>query len=262
MNRSKQFSGLLLLILFLGCGISRADPARIRVALFDDKGSAGKGVPNVLKQLETHADLRVTKVTGPQIAEGALKDFDVVIFTGGSGSRQAHTLGTKGREEVRQFVQRGGGYIGICAGAYLACSGFDWGLGVLNAKTVSPKWQRGKGLVQVEATSLGRQSLQLPAATQQILYANGPIIQPDPGKDLPAYEVLAFYRTELAENGSPSGAMVDTPAIVRGTCGKGRVLSSSPHPEQTAGMEQFIAQAVRWVAGRPATRGASTAVAK
>jgi hypothetical protein len=28
---------------------------------------------------------------------------------------------------VREFVREGGGYCGICAGAYLACSNFSWG---------------------------------------------------------------------------------------------------------------------------------------
>jgi len=44
--------------------------------------------------------------------------------------------------------------------------------------------------------------------------------------------------------------MVDSPAIVRGVFGKGRVISSSPHPEQTDGMEGFAEAAVRWVADR------------
>ncbi|MFM8468785.1 MAG: hypothetical protein ACKODH_02260 [Limisphaerales bacterium] len=44
--------------------------------------------------------------------------------------------------------------------------------------------------------------------------------------------------------------MVNSPAIVAGNCGKGRVLVSSPHPEQTPGLEHFVPKAVRWVAGK------------
>jgi len=147
-------------------------------------------------------------------------------------------------------VKGGGGYVGICAGAYLACSGFSWGVGVLDAKTVSSKWRRGEGTVQIEMTPKGKEITDISVEKHDIRYANGPIIQPNHRDDIPDYEPIAFFRTELAENGSPKGAMVNSPAMARGTFGQGRVLISSPHPEQTAGMEGFAEHAVRWVAGK------------
>jgi hypothetical protein len=36
--------------------------------------------------------------------------------------------------------------------------------------------------------------------------------------------------------------------MVAAQFGKGRVLCSSPHPEQTAGMESWIVNAVLWAA--------------
>ncbi len=227
-----------------------AESKPIRVALYDDAGAAGKGVPRVTELLGKTSDVKVTKVKGKDIAAGVLKDFDVVVFTGGSGHAEADAVTEKGREEVRQFVHGGGGYVGICAGAYLACSGFSWGIGVLNAKTVSSKWRRGRGEVQIEATALGKETIGLATEKRAISYANGPIIKPDTRDDLPAFETLAHFRTELAENGSPVGAMVNSPAIVRAAFGKGRVITSSPHPEQTEGLDNFVEQAVRWVAGR------------
>ena len=165
------------------------------------------------------------------------------MFTGGSGSAEAGGLGEKGREEVREFVRQGGGYVGICAGAYLACSGFEWGLGVLNAKTVSPKWRRGQGEVKIEGLAFGEKM-----ADRGIRYANGPIIKADVRKDLPEFEVLVSFRTELALNDTPVGVMVNAPAMVRSTYGLGRVFTSSPHPEQTAGLEPIVEKAVRWTA--------------
>jgi len=248
-NRSRLFAALVSLWL-LDTSAQAADARSIRVALFDDKGATGKGVPRVTGQLSKAADVKLVKVNGADIAAGVLKDCDVVIFTGGSGSKEAASVGEKGREEVRQFVRNGGGYVGICAGAYLACSGFSWGIGVLDAKTVSSKWQRGVGPVQIEVTPAGRVVTGLAAQKHEIKYANGPIIQSHEQEKIPDYEVLAWFRTELARNGSPEGVMINSPAIVRGSYGKGRVVSSSPHPEQTDGMEGFIAHAVRWVAGR------------
>ena len=247
----KSFTRLVCVsITFVALVITaKADPKTIRVALYDDAGAFGKGVPRITEQLGKVKDVKLTIVKGPEIASGVLKDFDVVIFAGGSGHAEAEGIGETGRENVRKFVKDGGGYIGICAGAYLACNGFSWGLGILNAKTVSPKWQRGKGQVQIEVTPEGEKTTSIPAKQQEVRYANGPIIKPAGVADLPAYEPLAFFRTALAEHDTPKGAMVNTPAWVRAACGKGRVLISSPHPEQQDGMENFIENAVRWVAG-------------
>ena len=245
--REKLSSTVLAALLPLAvCALSHG--ADIRVALFEDDGAFGQGIPRITEQLGRTTDIKVTKLAGKAIAAGALRDFDVVIFSGGSGRKESTALGEEGRDEVRRFVREGGGYLGICAGAYLACSGFTWGLGVLNAKTVSPKWMRGKGTVEMEVAPLGKKTTGLAARKHAIRYANGPIIQPDTRTDIPPYEALAIFRTELAGNGSPKGAMIDSPAIVRGTFGKGRVISSSPHPEQTDGMESFTGHAVRWLA--------------
>lgn len=246
----KTPTALLLLSMMLPVPfLMAADSKPVRVALYDDAGAFGKGVPRITEQLGKVKDVKLTIVKGPEIAGGMLRDFDVVIFSGGSGSKQAAGIGDAGREAVQKFVKSGGGYVGICGGAYLACSGFSWGLAILNAKTVSPKWQRGRAEVQIEVNPEGQKITGIPAKQQEIHYANGPIIKPADRSDLPAYEPLAFFRSEVAEHDSPKGAMVNSPAWVRATCGKGRVIISSPHPEQTGGMEQWIEHAVRWVAG-------------
>jgi glutamine amidotransferase-like uncharacterized protein len=226
------------------------DPkAAVRVAVFDGGGSAGLGIPNCLAQLRTQPGTAVTRIAADDIAAGALSQFTVVMFTGGSGGGQARTLEDGGRDRVTEFVRSGGGYVGICAGSYLACKGFSWGLGILNAKTASSKWQRGRGLVKIELTPGGRSLLGDFQGETDCRYGNGPILVPANADDLPAYEPLAFFRTELAENNTPKGIMVNSPAIVRSTCGKGRVLCISPHPEQTEGLEGVIPRAVKWVAG-------------
>jgi len=232
-----------LLFLLLTLGLLAAEKPVIKVALYDDVGATGKGIPCVTEIMGKTSDIKLTKLKGSDIATGALKGYDLVMFTGGSGSAEAGGLGEKGREEVRAFVRNGGGYVGICAGAYLACSGFEWGVGVLNAKTVSSKWRRGQGEVKIAGEAFGEK-----LAERGIRYANGPIIKADVRKDLPEFEVLVSFRTELAENDSPVGAMVNAPAMVRSTFGLGRVFTSSPHPEQTAGLEPIVEQAVRWVA--------------
>jgi hypothetical protein len=190
------------------------------------------------------------RVCGEDIRGGALDQFNVLAVPGGSGSKEAASIGEDGRAHIRKFVEDGGGYIGICAGAYLATSGFSWGLKILDAKTASPKWERGVGIVKLELTDRGREILGGRAGEFDCKYANGPILCPAGVESLPDYEPLAFFRTEMAKNGTPVGLMVNSPAIVAGLCGKGRVIAISPHPEQTPGLDEFIPHAVAWVANR------------
>lgn len=245
----------LLLVLFPCIASAKST---LRVALFADKGSSDDGIQTVEQQLKT-AGMDVVRVKGSDIAANGLPGFDVVMFTGGAASTQAESLGEQGRENVRAFVRDGGGYIGICAGAYLACTGFDWGVGVLDAKTVDPRWQRGSGVVQVEVTSAGQAVTGLEAKVNDIYYLNGPILMPHGRDPIPPYETVAFFRTELADNGTPKGIMLNSPAIARGSFGKGRVVVSSPHPERTKGLKaSFVPSAVRWVAGDSASATAGS----
>ena len=219
---------------------------KLRVALYDDSGSAGKGVPSCEAELRAVPGMEVIKITAEGVRAG-LSGYDVVIFSGGSGGKQANTIGLSGREQVHRFVEAGGGYVGICAGAYLACSGFSWGVHVLNAKTPSPLWERGHADLEIETTKAGRNVLQLPVKST-VIYHNGPIITPGKQTDMPEYEPLVYFRTEIAQTPKQAGLQINTPAMVRSTCGRGHVLVSSPHPEQTPGMEHWIEHAVRAVA--------------
>ncbi len=226
------------------------DPAaKVRVALFDGDGSAGAGVPRVVEIMRRQPETAIVRVSSEDIAAGALAHFNVTVFTGGSGSKQAGTLGEAGRVRVGEFVRGGGGYLGICAGSYLACQGFSWGLGILNAKTASPKWRRGRGTIKIELSEQGKAILGDQTGEIDCRYGNGPILVPAKVEGLPEYEPLALYRTELAENGTPPGLMLGSPAIVGAPCGKGRVICISPHPEQTPGLEGMVERAVAWVRG-------------
>ncbi|MGD9128710.1 MAG: succinylglutamate desuccinylase/aspartoacylase family protein [Planctomycetia bacterium] len=216
------------------------------VGLYDAKGTGGRGVPSLTKRFGPRRDVVLVPVGPLDIRDGILANLDVIIFSGGSGSKQAAAIGEEGREAVRAFVKKGGGYIGICAGSYLAMNNFSWSLKILDAKMVSPKWNRGRGTVEVEFTRLGQNLLKPAEKTTKILYHNGPIIEPDGDDSLPDYEVLAHFRTEVAKHGSPKGVMINSPAIVSARCGSGRVLCLSPHAEGSKN-EAILDRALRWV---------------
>ena len=229
-----------------------AAPAKtkpIKIAIFDGKGAPVGGIETVEHCIRSIPQAIVTRVKAEDWATVDLKPFDVVVFTGGSGSAQAEAIGEAGRHNVREYIRGGGGYLGVCAGAYLACSNFKWGLGILNASTVSSKWQRGQGFMDIEITEEGRKLLGDVRGTFKVRYHNGPIIQPAGRTDVPAYTPVTLFRSEIAEYGSPVGVMVNSPAQALGTFGQGRVFISSPHPENTPGLENFIPRATLWAGG-------------
>ena len=222
----------------------------LNVAVFSGSGSPQSSVDVVVKAVGHIEGAKATVLKGTEIGTTDLKAFDVIAFPGGSGSGQSKTLGEAGLKNVREFVRGGGGYVGICAGAYLACSNFSWGLGILDAGTVSSKWRRGVGIVELESTEAGPSLLGKVDGRFKVRYANGPIIKPAGRADLPDYQPLTLFRTEMAENGTPVGVMVNSPAQAISTFGKGRVFISSPHPEGTPGLEHLIPRGIVWASGQ------------
>ena len=58
--------------LFLALKTSAVDAPPLRVALFDDAGSTGKGVPKMKEHLAKAPGFAVTVVKGEQIRDGVL----------------------------------------------------------------------------------------------------------------------------------------------------------------------------------------------
>jgi glutamine amidotransferase-like uncharacterized protein/N-formylglutamate amidohydrolase len=220
---------------------------KIAVGVYLDKG-AGPSVNDLLRALGKFEQVAVTKLTAEQIRSGGLAGLDILMHPGGSGGTQGRNLDEPGREKIRGFVREGGGYIGICAGAYLASAHYPWSLGLLDAKVIDTQhWNRGTGPVDIELTSAGREVLRAKNEKFPIHYAQGPLLAPAGRPEIEDYEAMASFKTEIAKNGAPEGVMVGTTAIARGIFGKGRVICFSPHPEMTGGLESFVQDAINYV---------------
>ncbi len=226
-----------------------------RVALFD---AAGANEGKVLKVMDGQSNLFVSHV-GPKDMKGeVLQQFEVIVFPGGSGSKQGEAIGDKGRDNVRHFVRGGGGVVGICAGAFLCSSHYKWSLHLMNASVFNKMvevegkgrksmWYRGKPTqVDVEVSGEGVKVLGL-EGINSVLYHNGPILSPGNSLSAPAYRSLAFFRTENGIYEAQKGTMIGAPAVVASDFGKGKVLAISPHFESTRGKEKIILRAIEFV---------------
>lgn len=217
---------------------------KIAVGVYLDKG-AGPSGNALLRTLGQFEQVSVTKLTAEQIRAGALTGLDILIHPGGSGGEQGRNLEEPGREKIRGFVREGGGFIGICAGAYLASAHYPWSLNLLDAKVIDTQhWNRGNGTVDIELTAAGREALRTTKQKLAIHYAQGPLLAPAHRPEIEDYEEMASFKTEIAKNGAPAGVMIGTTAIARGRFGQGRVICFSPHPEMTEGLEAFVQAAI------------------
>ena len=240
---------LTLLLLFISTACFAAP---IKVAVFDGDG-VGKSCANLISTLTEpeNADIKLTRITTQEILDGQLSEIDVLIHSGGSGSKQGNDLGEDGRKMIRQYIEQGGGFLGICAGAYLATNDYTWSLNLIDAKVLDRKhWARGTGTVQLELSPSGKKFFQFKKSTLDIYYGQGPLLVRREWDDpkIPNYESLAIYSSEIAKNGAPSGIMKGTSAAVRCKYGKGKVFCFSAHPELTDGLHHFIHRVVNWLA--------------
>jgi hypothetical protein len=251
-GRVKGLWGCCLVGLLLLAAADAAQPAEpIRVAVYMQPGRKKNDTEEFRRFLTKEAGFRVTGVSPEDVRAGCLSDYDVLIVPGGSAHNQAERLGELGRAKIRKFVADGGGYVGICAGSYLAAPGRPWSLDLINAKVVDREhWDRGNGSVKIRLTPLGQKALHDRKEEEQIHYAQGPLLAPGDQKDLPRYQELAVYVTGIAKHGAPRGVMPGTTAIARTTFEKGRVLLYSPHPEFEGGPNYLLIPGVRWAAGK------------
>ncbi len=224
-----------------------------RVAVFVGEGARKTKGP-VSEVIETFQGYEVELISAADIRDGKLKNFQILIQPGGSGSGQAKDLGADGRDRVKAFVKGGGGYVGICAGAYLASRSYDWSLHILDAEVIDrAHWARGTGDVELKLTAEGKQMFGVKKDAVTIYYGQGPLLAPGKDAAIPDYEPLAAYETEIhSKGGAQPGVMKGTTAAARGAFGSGRVFCFSPHPEKTNSDDTraMLKAALVWTAGK------------
>ncbi|MBI5489553.1 MAG: hypothetical protein HY905_19630 [Deltaproteobacteria bacterium] len=223
----------------------------IRVAFYEAQGVGEEGLREALEALEGAGGFDAAMVSPSEVRGGELEGRDVVVFSGGIGSVQGRLLEEKGRRIVREFVGAGGGYVGICAGAYLAMQGPReyHHLELVAARSWSEDaWRRGIAMLDVGPVGGGE--------TLELFYANGPVFRRDPAEGLAPFVPLLEYREDqyCASCGTSAGELPGTPAALAAEYGCGRIVLFSPNPvlargEAEAHPELFVA-AVRWVAAR------------
>lgn len=175
--------------------------------------------------------------TSTVINQAALAGYNLLAMPGGSGGAYYLDSGSISGSAIRNFVANGGGYLGICAGAYAAAAHTDgwydgWGV----APHVRCKEVNYEGGLSLQITSAGQQVLGT-SGTKTLAHYNGPAMYV-------SGNAVVFATYADGNTGYPGYA-----AIVGDYYGKGRVVLCGPHPELSPLVPTFVSQLINWASG-------------
>lgn len=246
-------SFLLFLLVFTGylfAGNSQTPSPKIRAGVFNGNGASPVCVLETMEALKMDPGIIISEVSAAEIILGKLDQLDVLVFPGGSGSKEFNNLGTLAAEKVRAFAdQYDKGIVGICAGGYLLSTTPTYpSLEMLDAPDTREFYDRGRGLIGFKLNEIGK-TVFYEVADQDIMfvqYYDGPIFE-NPGKY--GLNVFGTIETDIdCKKTYPKDFTPGKPAFFTKNYGKGKLFVSVGHPEATAGMRWMVPRMVRYVA--------------
>lgn len=163
------------------------------------------------------------------IEEGGLEAFDLLIIPGGYTFRLLASLSERAAENIGSFVRGGGGYVGICMGAYAAPA-----LGLVEAEALR---FHGEKMVDVFISDPSHPVARGFRGKVRMYYQNGPELVPKRGG-----RVVAKFRSGRA-------------AILSAELGLGRIVLFSPHPERVKETWGLLRNAVEFCSRPRSARG-------
>jgi glutamine amidotransferase-like uncharacterized protein len=274
----KPRTTIRVLIAVLACAASvpaaAQRPFAVDVAVYSDSGTWDAGIIAFEHFLDWKG-LTHERVDAAAVNSGVLPTrYRCFYVPGGYSYDYARAITTRGERSIRDLVDAGGAYIGICAGAYYAADHVDWEggsypytLGLFRGTArgalaeIAP-WP-DYTLTTIRTNPLHPVTREQPR-TLTTLYFGGPAFLPD--ADFPV-DTLATW-----------DAAGDQCAIIGFPYGSGRVLLVGPHPEieendardgSSFGFElndpesewSFLWAATDWVLGQPVSDTITTPVA-
>lgn len=197
-----------------------------------DAGSARQSVKSLRREVESRYLVRsVDRQT--ILTERWEERAALLVIPGGRSLPYEEALGVEGRERIYRYVEKGGCYFGICAGAYFGCSRIDFERGQPLEITGVSHIPFYPGVGEGPALGLGRFCYQTSAGAEvaevmwesdgrswpraAIYYNGGPTFVG--GERSVDVQVLARY------------AKVEKPAIVQCHVGEGIAMLCGVHPE-------------------------------
>ncbi|RME57406.1 MAG: hypothetical protein D6780_08485, partial [Candidatus Dadabacteria bacterium] len=205
-----------------------------RILIYSDIGVSRYSktvLPKSLKEVfaSQKEDAVISFVTAKDVKSAScFKDASMFIMPGGADIYYCRKLNGLCNKNIRAFVENGGFYLGLCAGAYYACDSIEWYKGTeeeiieerelkfFNATAVGPVFKP-----YIHRSEKGCRACLVEDLNKKeycVYYNGGCAFYP---KNNEKFKAIAFYK-EL-----PSKPL----AIISKNIGKGKVLLSGVHIE-------------------------------
>ena len=225
---------------------------KLKVAVFGGNGASVTCILETMEALKIDKGIQAEVIQSYQISAGELDNIDVLIFPGGSGSKEYNNLGADATQKVKEFAkEKGNGVVGICAGGYLLSTTEGYPSLELTSATVfdRPHYNRGRGLVEFELNSIGEEVFpELKDQSLFLQYYDGPVLVPIQSNT--PYVELGTFKTDIhPDNKSPEGITPGRTFLLEENYGEGKVVVVAGHPESTPGMRWIVPRMARRAAG-------------
>ncbi len=253
----KIFLSIIIISLFLySCENQEVEKtekisSKIIVGVFNGNGASQICVIESIEALKIDTGITGIEISASDIMSGKLDSIDVLIFPGGSGSKELSNMGDLGVEKIYDFVKKQGkGIVGICAGAYLLSTTPSYpSLEILDAYNYQREYyNRGRGLIEFSLTENGYNIFpELKGKKSFLQYYDGPILVPIDSSDI-KFNEIAKYETDIHSNkGIPTGITPGKTFMLTQKIGEGLVFTVGGHPESTPGMRWIVPRMARYV---------------
>ena len=135
-----------------------------------------------------------------------LDSIYAIIIPGGSGKSQYLNLGTLNQQRIKDFISKGKGAVGICAGAYLFSNTPDYTCIQLNGQQAIDieHDNRGHGLAKFTLCEEGKKIFPELADrdTSFVIYYEGPVFINNPADTIQS-NTLAIMESDVHEKETP-----------------------------------------------------------
>jgi glutamine amidotransferase-like uncharacterized protein len=220
----KSYYLIIITLVLSACNI-RVGAADI--ALYSDRG-ASEDCVIATKHMFDWMGLKVELIDASHINRRPLDGYRIICFPGGNMYQYAQDIAESGKDKIREFISSGGGYIGICGGAYFTGERVFWQsaqlpmspLGIFPGTTQGPIDAIAPYpdcvMCKIDIIEHNHPITKTESDSAWIMYCYGPMLLPDNSADV---TILGRYD------------ILDQPAMITFEYGEGRVFIVGVHPE-------------------------------
>lgn len=226
--------------LSLGGNSSEPDYEVVKVLVYSGTDTSESSVYQIIKCLEqSNKNNLITGVkfyydTSNVINNQSIYGYDVLIMPGSKNGFHYIYNDDVNEEDLKSFIGRGKGFIGICAGAYSAAAyTYNWDNG----------WGLAPGVVNLPYLEVGNVTIQATNEGAEILGPDDKTLSHING---PAMQVQDYGAVTFATYKNSNSRYDGYAAIIGDHYGEGRIVLSGVHPELTPQNAEVMVKLVMW----------------